>query len=504
MGNYLSEAELKRTAPAETTSFRGPMPTQIVSNGEFVPIPQTREQQRVEARVKELAATLAPKHGMSRRRFLASSAGMAAALLAMNEVFGHIFDVSGAEAAEPGMADARAKSLARQFIVDCQTHFIRDDFKAIGLTDFAKWAKSHGNPQLEGETGLDRFKFGNYVKEIFVDSDTKVALLSGTPSETAEFEALGNHQIIAARNSINAVAGSRRMLGHAIIRPGKPDWIAEQVIKAIEAPKSKRPDSWKGYTIGDPFQAAPSACWRLDDDKLMGEFYDRILKAGITTVCIHKGILPPDYATRFANIWDHATVWDVAQAARAWPRINFVIYHSALRPFLEPSPEATLKEFDETGRLPWASDLAEIPKRYGVKNVYAEIGTAFANYAVAAPRLAAALLGILIKGMGADHVLWGTDSVWYGSPQWQIEAFRRLTMPQDLAKKYGFASLGPANGPVKRAIFGENAARLYKLRVNTALGALSNDKIAGMKTEYVRLGNLPSNTRYGYVASTKA
>ena len=75
MAHYLSDEELTRTAPAEVAAFASPVPTQIVSNGEFVPLPQTREQQRVEARIKEMADGLGPRHGMDRRRFLASRAG---------------------------------------------------------------------------------------------------------------------------------------------------------------------------------------------------------------------------------------------------------------------------------------------------------------------------------------------------------------------------------------------------------------------------------------------
>ena len=93
-GPLPSDEELSRTAPAEVASFASPVPTQIVSNGEFNPLPQTRDQQRVEARIKELADDCGPRHGMNRRQFLASSAGMAAAFLAMNAVFGPVFDVS--------------------------------------------------------------------------------------------------------------------------------------------------------------------------------------------------------------------------------------------------------------------------------------------------------------------------------------------------------------------------------------------------------------------------
>src|SRR5512145_343444 len=93
MAHYLSPRELQEVAPAEVASFKSPIPTQVVSNGEYNPPPQTRDQQRVEARVKDLATDLSRRHGVSRRQFLASSAGMAAAFLAMNEVFGPVFDV---------------------------------------------------------------------------------------------------------------------------------------------------------------------------------------------------------------------------------------------------------------------------------------------------------------------------------------------------------------------------------------------------------------------------
>src|SRR5262245_46791439 len=193
MPHYLSEEELKRTAPAELASFRSPIPTQIVSNGEFNPLPQTRDQQRVEARIGELADDLGPRHGLNRRQFLASTAGMAAAFLAMNEVFGAVFDVTRAEAQTPGTADQRAKALAGQFIIDDQTHFVRADFNQAGLLDLAKYARQNWNPALVGDS-LARYKFENYVKEIFVDSDTKVALLSGAPFDDPTWDLLSNDQ----------------------------------------------------------------------------------------------------------------------------------------------------------------------------------------------------------------------------------------------------------------------------------------------------------------------
>ena len=106
-------------------------------------------------------------------------------------------------------------------------------------------------------------------------------------------------------------------------------------------------------------------------------------------------------------------------------------------------------------------------------------------------------MGVMIKGLGADHVYWGTDAVWTGSPQWQIEGPRRLEIPEDMQAKYGFASLGPADGPVKNAIFGGNSARLYGFRQHAS--AWTSDRFAAMKGDYEQAGPARSNLRYGYV-----
>ena len=493
---YLNDDDLKNTRPAETLPVRSPMPTQVVSNGEYTPPPQTADQRTVERRVLRLAEELGPRHGLTRRQFLASNAGMAAAFLAMNEVFGPLFSVSRAEAATPGVADQRAGALAGQFVFDAQTHFVREDYAQKGLLGLAKFAKEHWNPALANVDDLSRFMFSNYLKEIFVDSDTKVALLSGAPVDDPFNLFLTNDQIAAARASVNRVAGSRRLLAHSIIQPMSAGYL-DEVDRAIETLK---PDSWKGYTIGDPiFLTKKGSNWRLDDEKLVYPFYEKAAKGGVPIVCIHKGLMPADYEQSWPGLWKHATVWDLGKAATDWPQITFVIYHSALRPFVE-LPDQSLAQFESTGRIDWVTDLAEIPGKFGVRNVYAELGTCFANTAVTHPRLAAALLGTLIKGLGVEKVLWGTDSVWWGSPQWQIEALRRLEIPEDMQRKHGFAPLGAADGPVKTAILGGNAARMYKLDPATVQDEIGNDHVAEMRREFLAAGAGRSNQRYGYVA----
>jgi len=151
-----------------------------------------------------------------------------------------------------------------------------------------------------GRDNLARYKFENYLKEIFVDSDTKVALLSGAPFDDPTWDLLTNDQIAAARTSINKFAGSRRLLGHSVFTPKKQGWM-EEVDRAIATIK---PDSWKGYTIGDPlFPSKLESYWWLDDDKLVYPFYEKAVKSGITTICIHKGLLPADYETSWPKVW---------------------------------------------------------------------------------------------------------------------------------------------------------------------------------------------------------
>ena len=497
MGSFLSEQELAGLSPAES-AFESPVPTQMVSNGEFNPLPQSAEQRKVEGLIKDFADETGRKLGLDRRQFLRTTCGMAAAFVAMNKVFGPLFKVDPAEAAQPEAGAARASSLSGQFIFDDQTHFVRDDYPFEGLLGLAQYAAENWNPDMKKEPvgmTLARYKFENYMKEIFYDSDTKIALLSGAPFDDPTKWFLSNDQIKQAAETVNGVAGSKRLLFHSLFTPTQPGWM-EEVDRVIEVVK---PTSWKGYTIGDPLSPKTTKYpFRLDDEKIMYPFYEKAVRAGITNICIHKGLLPKDYETSIPGAWRYATVDDVPKAAKDWPQINFIMYHAALRAFAE-DPAEDLAEFERSGDIKWVSDLAAIPAKYGVNNVYCDIGSSFAVSAVTNPRFCAAMMGILIKGLGHDHVFWGTDSVWYGSPQWQIEAFRRLEIPEDMQKKHGFAPLGAADGPVKGAIFGYNGARHYHLDLHAAENQLPLDGISTRKAAYLENGGSRSNAAYGYV-----
>ncbi len=499
MGSFLSKRELDQLSPAESAAFSSPVPMQMVSNGEFNPLPQTADQRKVEGRLKDFADQTGRKLGLDRRQFLRTGCGMAAAFVAMNDVFGPLFKVNPAEAKEPEAAAARSSSLANQFIFDDQLHFVRDDYPFAGLMGLAHYAAENWNPDMKKESvgmGLERYKFANFLKEIYFDSDTKIGLLSGAPFDDPTKWFLTNDQIKQASETVNGIAGTRRLLFHSLFTPNQPGWM-EEVDRVIEVVK---PTSWKGYTIGDPLSPQTTKYpFRLDDEKIMYPFYEKAVRAGITNICIHKGLLPKDYETSIpGGAWRYANVDDVPKAAKDWPQINFIIYHGALRAFQE-NPTDDLAEFDRTGYIRWVSDLAAIPAKHGVTNVFADTGTSFAVSAVTNPRFCAAMMGTLIKGLGYDHVFWGTDSVWYGSPQWQIEAFRRLEIPEDMQKKHGFAPLGAAEGPVKGAILGYNGARHYHLDMRAAENDLPGDGIARRRAAYLGDGGAPSNAAYGYV-----
>src|SRR5438477_11503804 len=84
---FLTEEQLRELSPAETASFASPVPTQIVSSDEYMPVPQTAKQREVEARLKELSDGLAKRRGLSRRRLFPTAPGVAASFLAPNQLF---------------------------------------------------------------------------------------------------------------------------------------------------------------------------------------------------------------------------------------------------------------------------------------------------------------------------------------------------------------------------------------------------------------------------------
>ena len=500
MPMLLTERDRARLTPAERLPPL-PVPSRIVSNGEFTPPPQSAVLRAYEARLLETAAGHARRHATSAAAWLRTPAAMAGAFAALNASFGDApsFAVAANEADDPDAAAAARAAHARGFVFDDQVHFLRDDadpalFGSLtGLIEIS--ADLLGLPLGGGKFTVDHIKFAQFVTDIYLASDTKVALLSGAPSETDDGMMLTNDMMAAARDAVNTVARGRRLLTHAVMRPGVPGWLDE----IDRAHAVLRPDGWKAYTVGEPFSPSERR-WRLDDEALMYPAYERMVKAGVTRFAIHKGLLPEDSDGLMPGAEPFARVDDLGRAARDWPQIDFIIYHAAYRTIPQPTG-AEVARFEATGRIDWVSDLAEIPAKWGVSNIYADTAASFAFTVLTHPRLAAAMIGILARGLGADHVFWGTDSVWYGSPQWQIEALRRLNTPADLMQRFGLPDLGPADGAFKRGMLGLNAAPLYGLDpADYTDPALQTAHLDAVTAQWAARGGRPSNQAYGYAA----
>ena len=127
-----------------------------------------------------------------------------------------------------------------------------------------------------------------------------------------------------------------------------------------------------------------------------------------------------------------------------------------------------------------------------------ELGSTFGQLVITHPELCAHLLGQIIGAFGVEHVLWGTDSIWYGSPQWQIEAFRRFVIPDRLVERYGYQPLART---VKEKIFGLNAARMFGIDAAARRHEVPTDYVGKLKMAYLGEGGEPSGRFYGWVSS---
>lgn len=471
------------------TDARSPIPTRIASNEEFVPPAQLPEQKAVEERLRDLSDRNARALGMDRRHFLRTKAGMATAFIAMNEVFGDFFEVSKAEAKE--LEAFEEKWPKDQFVFDIQTHHVDVSKKWYDDTDDGKRVAAFFRMLRRGKTvedTLDQLNRVHYVKELFGDSDTVMAVISGVPSREWDKNPLPPDQMVATRKFVNDLAGSRRVLSHGLLRPnlGEKEFVEmERQVKELKI------DAWKMYTGAELGEKA----WFLDDEKVAYPFWERTKKLGVKNICVHKG-LPLGAFNEKA-----CTPHDVEKAALDWPDLNFIIYHSGFRGGVFSGgsglgEKVVDKNLSDPQEIPWISDLFRIFKKNPkIKNVYFELGSTFNALSSASPEKCCHMLGQMMQTAGADHILWGTDSIWNGSPQSQIERMRRLKMPEKLMEKYKYPDL---TREVKDGILGLNAAKVFGVDVAESRKAIKTDKLTLLREEY-RKDPWPSNTQFGWV-----
>ena len=98
------------------------------------------------------------------------------------------------------------------------------------------------------------------------------------------------------------------------------------------------------------------------------------------------------------------------------------------------------------------------------------------------PTTAAHLLGKLLKHVGEDNVLWGTDSIWYGSPQDQIQAFRSFQIAAPVIEEHGYPELTPE---LRAKVFGLNGAAVYGVDPPAQRKKAESDPVARRKTAYL-------------------
>src|SRR5262245_920434 len=412
-----------------------PIPSRIASNEEFIPPPQSRAQREYEERALDISERAAKRQGLSRRAFLRTGSGMAAALVAMNEVFGVCYDVDAAEVDDQKAFEEKWPK--DQFIFDIQTHHVdvskkwyddAPDGKAV-QTFFRMLRQDAGSL----DKALDLLNRVHYVKELFGDSDTTMAVISGVPSRNWDKNPLPPDQMVATRKYVNDIAQSQRVLSHGLLRPNLGDKELDELERQI---KEQKIDVWKMYTGAEFVEKA----WFMDDEKVAYKFWEKTKKLGVKNLCVHKG-LPLGAFNEKACM-----PLDLEKAAKDWPDLNFIVYHSAYRgfgPFASGTGERVPmpKNADEQ-EVPWISEIFRILKRNPqIKNIYFELGSTFAQLSGRDPEKCLHMLGQMIQTAGADHILWGTDSIWNGSPQSQIERLRRLKMTDKLKEKYKYPDL---------------------------------------------------------------
>jgi predicted TIM-barrel fold metal-dependent hydrolase len=279
-----------------------------------------------------------------------------------------------------------------------------------------------------------------YVEDMFLNSETDIAFLNSFGMRAA-FDGI---DLFPPREAamVRSMAPTRiRVLG--VVDPPDGQSAVDSLIYQCEELKI---DGLKLYPPG-PVKTG----WRMDDQKVTYPLFGVLRKHGVKTVCVHKG-LPGLFIEEYCH------TDDLARAAADFPDLNFVAFHCA---------------------FPFEAELAAQAKRAKAKNIYAEMG-GLAPFMYRQPERYAQMLGTIIDGLGADHVLWGTDTPVVGPPHWQIQAFQAYTFPEQFREKHGFEQL---TQQVKRQIFGENAARLFNIDIPGVRREIENDLLYRLRKD---------------------
>ncbi len=450
---------------------RLPIKLDSTSNGEFEPVPLSRANQAANHFAQEAATLNAKRLGVRRRDFLLSACGAASTLLAFNAANaaagrdGGFFDLHADAALEPQLAQATLDKA--EFIFDVQGHFVDPTaawLKSAPLSAFKFTSK--GNCELNDNSGprshLACLTSDEFLKDVFLDSDTDMMVLSFVPARR-DASPLEIQSADAVRKIVDTLEGNHRLLIHGRVNPNQPGDMEDMA----ELRDRWGVSAWKTYTQ-----------WGLDgngfflSDDIGIQFIERARALNVKVICVHKG-LPFGQKS-----YQHSQCSDIGVVAKMFPDVSFLIYHSGFVPSVEE------RAYGENANGDGIDTLIRSLIDNGVKpgsNVYAELGSTW-RFLMRDPQQAAHGLGKLLKYCGPDNVLWGTDSIWYGSPQDQIQAFRTFQISKEFQDKYGYPEITPA---LRAKIFGLNATRPYKISADEIKLRARGDTVARERLAYL-------------------
>jgi predicted TIM-barrel fold metal-dependent hydrolase len=294
-----------------------------------------------------------------------------------------------------------------------------------------------------------------------MDSDTDLMVLSFVPSTRAA-EPVTIQAADAVRRIVEKLEGSHRLLLHGRVNPNQPGDL-----EGMDELKEKwGVSAWKTYT-----QYGPGGNGYFLSDDIGIRFIEKARALGVKNICVHKG-LPFGQKS-----YEHSQCSDIGVVARRFPDVNFLIYHSG---FVSTVPE---QPYDESGKRDGIDTLIASLLKNQIKpdsNVYAELGSTW-RFLMRDPGQAAHAMGKLIRYCGENNVLWGTDSIWYGSPQDQIQAFRTFQISPEFRARFGYPEMTAA---LRAKIFGLNAAKVYGLSAAEVKKYTEGDGIAQERLVY--------------------
>ncbi|GJL94811.1 MAG: hypothetical protein DHS20C05_12160 [Hyphococcus sp.] len=471
---------------------RLPIRIDTTSNGEFSPVALTPRNIAANELAHEWASENAKRKGVPRRDFMISACGAASTLLAVNHANAHAnamgersviknggaFDIPAEAALD---TDAALEALSgNEFIFDVQGHYVNPAGDWLKNNPAAgnnyRWVQKTcvQNAPTDNLDYLQCLRAEEFIKDVFLDSDTDMMVLSFVPSKR-DAEPITIEEADATRRIVDAMEGDHRLMLHGRVNPNQPGDLEDMDRLAADFPIA----AWKTYT-----QWGPDGNGFFMTDDAGEAMIEKARGLGIKNICIHKGIAfgPKSF--------EHSLCSDIGEAAKRHPDINFILYHSG---FDIPTPEEafTPGQGKDRGMDVLCQSLIDAGVKPG-SNVYAELGSTW-RFLMRDPDMAAHALGKLITYCGPDNVLWGTDSIWYGSPQDQIQAFRTFQISKEYQERFGYPEMTPK---LRAKIFGLNAMKPYGISIEEAKKHAASDALSNRKHAYLERPN-PSFTTYG-------